>query len=154
MAPFNRNPALASKIATLRLKIAPIICMVSGEPHPAYPNTMLEFWLLTEAQLDMMAHYYSQSTPSKYTYMYPRTMGWDKGFLSGSREDQATADGRYQLSTAGRIAIKRRKFARFIGMRGCETPAWETQAHIRVLEYRVVRSLQEEERSANRAKWV
>jgi len=144
----SRSDTLASKIATLHLKIAPIICVVSGEPHSAYPNTMLEFWLLTEARLDMMAHYYSQSTPSKYTNMYPRTMGWDKGFLSSLGEDQATTDGRYQLSTADRIAIKRRKFARFIGMRGCEIPGWGTQAHIRALEYRVVRSLQEEERSA------
>ena len=86
--------------------------------------------------------------------MYPRTMGWDKDFLSAPREDQATTDGRYQLSTADRIAIKRRKFARFIGIRGCETPEWETRAHIRTLEYRVVISLHEEERSANRAKWI
>ncbi|OCL01804.1 hypothetical protein AOQ84DRAFT_204011 [Glonium stellatum] len=151
MAPSNRNLALASKIATLRLKIAPIICVTSGVPHPAFPNTMLAFWLLTEAQLDTMARYYSQSTPSKYTFMYPRTMGWDKAFLAVSRKDQAADDDRHVLSAADRIAIKRRKFAKFIGMRGCETPEWETQAHIRILERRIIRSLEEEETDV---KWI
>jgi hypothetical protein len=113
-APSNRNSALESKIKTLHLKNDPIVCVISSKPHPAHPNTMLEFCLLTEAQLDSMAHYYSQSVPSGYTNIYSRTMSWDRGFLSVSREDQAANDGRHRLSATDRILLKQRKFAKFI----------------------------------------
>lgn len=99
-----------------------------------------------------MAHFYSQSTPDKFTNMYPRVMGWDTEFLSAPRPSQMN-DGQFRLSTEDRITIKRRKFAKFIGMRGCETPSWEIQAHIRALEGHITRSVQEEEKSSKHMKW-
>jgi hypothetical protein len=82
MAPANRSPALAEKIATMRLKICPIVSLIWGQPPDHFPGTMLQLWLLTEAQLDSMAHFYSQSTPDEFTSLYPRAMKWDKYFLS------------------------------------------------------------------------
>ncbi|EMF13803.1 uncharacterized protein SEPMUDRAFT_85001, partial [Sphaerulina musiva SO2202] len=66
MAPSTRrNSALAKKIATLQLRLAPLVPLPAGPPHPAFPDTLLAFHLLTEAELDSIAHYYHQSTPSQ-----------------------------------------------------------------------------------------
>lgn len=83
MAPSNRNsPALAKKIATLQLRLAPLVPLPSGPPHPAFPKTLLAFHLLTEDELDSIAHYYHQSTPGPWTQHYPAVMNWDKDFLA------------------------------------------------------------------------
>ncbi|KAF2498417.1 hypothetical protein BU16DRAFT_615460 [Lophium mytilinum] len=151
MSPAARSPALASKIATMRLKICPIVSVMCGQASEHFPGTMLEFWLLTEAQLDGMAHFYSQSTPDEFTNLYPRPMKWDKDFLStATPKAMSSREKRYRLNIQDRMAIKRRKFAKFIGMRGCETPGWEVRAHLRALESRIMRIVEEEERTLKR----
>ncbi|QIW95432.1 hypothetical protein AMS68_000950 [Peltaster fructicola] len=83
MAPSTRaNPALTRKIATLQLTLAPFVPLPAGVPHPAFPKTLLAFHLLTEDELDSLAHYYHQSTPGPWTHQYPATMNWDKDFLA------------------------------------------------------------------------
>ncbi|KAF2482326.1 hypothetical protein BDY17DRAFT_158140 [Neohortaea acidophila] len=83
MAPITRrNGILAKKIATLQLSLAPLVPLPSGPPHPAFPRTLLAFHLLTEDELDSIAHYYHQSTPGPYSYHYPSNMNWDKEFLA------------------------------------------------------------------------
>nr|OQO25019.1 hypothetical protein B0A51_08000 [Rachicladosporium sp. CCFEE 5018] len=92
MAPLTRrSSALAAKIATLQLQLAPLVPLPSGPPHPAFPKTLLAFHLLTEDELDSIAHHYHQSTPGPWTMHYPAVMNWDKEFLArptrrGSRE--------------------------------------------------------------------
>jgi hypothetical protein len=63
----------------------------TGPPHPAFPKTLLAFHLLTEDELDSIAHHYHQSTPGPWTQHYPALMNWDKDFLA--RSD--TADPRH-----------------------------------------------------------
>lgn len=83
MAPLTRrNSALAKKIATLQLRLAPLIPLPSGPPHHAFPKTLLAFHLLTEDELDSIAHYYHQSTPGPWSDHYPANMNWDKDFLA------------------------------------------------------------------------
>ncbi|KAK4952392.1 hypothetical protein LTR10_009198 [Elasticomyces elasticus] len=83
MAPTTRrNSALAKKIATLKLTLAPLVPLPSGPPHPAFPKTLMAFHLLTEAELDSIAHYYHQSTPGPWSDHYPASMNWDKDFLA------------------------------------------------------------------------
>lgn len=83
MAPLTRrNGALAKKIATLQLTLAPLVPMPSGPPHPGFPKTLLAFHLLTEEELDSIAHYYHQSTPGPWSDHYPANMNWDKEFLA------------------------------------------------------------------------
>lgn len=83
MAPLTRrNSALAKKIATLQLHLAPLVPLPSGPPHPAFPKTLMAFHLLNEEELDSIASYYHQSTPGIWTYHYPATMNWDKDFLA------------------------------------------------------------------------
>ncbi|TKA68196.1 hypothetical protein B0A49_05930 [Cryomyces minteri] len=128
MSPLTRdNPALAGKIESLRLPLAPLRALPSGEPHPIFPLTVLHFWLLTEAELDALAHHYHQSTPSEWSFSYPVRMNWDKRTFSHMRGDAGTA------AAGERLKVKRRKFGNFIGLRGCETPVEEVEWRIRTL---------------------
>ena len=88
MAPLTRpnNAALSKKIATLQLELAPLVPLPSGPPHPAFPKTLLAFHLLTEDELDSIAHHYHQSTPGPWTQHYPALMNWDKEFLAKPRD--------------------------------------------------------------------
>lgn len=83
MAPLTRrNSLLAQRIATLQLHLAPLVPLPEGPPHPAFPKTIMAFHLMTEDELDSMAHYYHQSTPGQWTNKYPAPMNWDKEFLA------------------------------------------------------------------------
>ncbi|KAK4550262.1 hypothetical protein LTR36_003229 [Oleoguttula mirabilis] len=83
MAPTTRrNSVLAKKIATLQLKLAPLVPLPSGPPHPSFPKTLMAFHLLSEDELDSIAHYYHQSTPGPWSNHYPENMNWDKDFLA------------------------------------------------------------------------
>lgn len=53
----KRNPNLALKISQMRLTIAPIVHVTTGQPAPDFPHTMLSLFTLTEAQLDALATY-------------------------------------------------------------------------------------------------
>ena len=83
MAPLTRrNSTLAKKITTLQLRLAPLVPLPTGPPHPAFPKTLMAFHLLTEEELDSIAHYYHQSTPGPWSNHYPANMNWDKDFLA------------------------------------------------------------------------
>ena len=56
-------------------------------------------------------------------------MGWDQEYFAA-------------LQTPVRIAIKRRKFGKFIGLRGCETPVTETDARIHLIEDRILEDIE------------
>jgi hypothetical protein len=93
--------ALRERIERLALSLAPLVRLTTGEIHPAFPKTLLHYHLLTDTQLDDLAHFYHQRTPSYWTMHYPKPMGWRTGLT---------------------IDEKRRKFGKFIGMMGCDTP--------------------------------
>ncbi|MCJ1393842.1 hypothetical protein MMC18_006718 [Xylographa bjoerkii] len=94
---------LSTHLTHLRLPLAPLLSITTGTPHPAFPPTLLHFHLLTEAQLDELAHYYHQRTPSQCSFLYPEPVvgRWDR---------------------AADIERKRRWWGRFVGLRGCESP--------------------------------
>ncbi|KAM0709425.1 hypothetical protein Q7P35_003463 [Cladosporium inversicolor] len=96
MAPLTRpnNAALTQKIATLQLELAPLVPLPSGPPHPSFPKTLLAFHLLTEDELDSIAHHYHQSTPGPWTQHYPALMNWDKDFLARSTDGQGKREGK------------------------------------------------------------
>ncbi|KAF3762399.1 hypothetical protein M406DRAFT_341632 [Cryphonectria parasitica EP155] len=95
------NEALDKKLEQMALPLAPLVQLTSGHVHPAFPSTLLNFWLLTDAQLDEIAHFYHQRTPSPWTRHYPCPITWVEGLS---------------------LEEKRRKIGKFIGLRGCETP--------------------------------
>lgn len=213
MAP--KNKALAQKLATLRLPLAPLVPLPDGSPHAAFPRTLLAYHILTEEQLDSIAHYYHQSTPGFWTNQYPECMNWDKAFLNASKEASergrqdalrrlslpggssiavgssaeggATTEEEWwnnimdferasaaacgsvspkatspatvvtppqsrrwsasQMSTQDRVAIKRRKVGKFIGLLGMHTPIEEVEGRIRWYLERAIRVAREESRA-------
>jgi hypothetical protein len=149
----QRNPALAKKIEQMRLTIAPIVHVCTGAPPEAFPTSMLQLFLLTEPQLDTMAHYYSQVSPTAdeaYTppsntydlkHAYPQTMDWQRPFL---QSDPSLPDS-CKLTDVERLRVKMRMFARFIGIRGAETPRWEYERQVEILRAKIERSVRDEE---------
>lgn len=98
----HRNPALDAKIAQMALPLAPLVRLTTGEIHPVFPSTLLNFWLLTSEQCDELAAFYHQRSPFNiYKRHYPCPVEW--------RADASLEE-------------KRRWIGRFIGLRGCESP--------------------------------
>ena len=139
----ERNPVLAEKISQMRLTIAPIVHVETGQPAPDFPATMLDLFLLTESQLDALAAYYHQTSLTDLTHQYPQTMNWSQPFLD---HNDALPEN-CQLGELERLKVKMRMFARFIGMRGADTPRWEYERQVEILRNKIQRSVQEEERS-------
>jgi hypothetical protein len=142
----ERNPELALKISQMRLTIAPIVHVRTGLPCPVFPKSMFNLFLLTESQLDQLAQYYSQTSPSELTHLYPRTMDWTKPFLC---VDDGLPEN-CKLSELERVKIKMRMFARFIGMDGADTPVWEYERQVEILRNKVARNVEEEEKSSRK----
>ena len=95
-----RSPAFEQKLRQMALPLAPLVQMTTGEVHPAFPGTLLNFWLLTDAQLEELAHFYHQRTPCLWTFRYPCPITfWDEDLP---------------------LEEKRRRIGKFIGLRGCE----------------------------------
>ncbi|CAN8099298.1 unnamed protein product [Discula destructiva] len=97
----KRNEDLEKKIRQMALPLAPLVQLTSGHTHPAFPSTLLNFWLLTSEQLDELATFYHQRWPCEFTRHYPCPITWC--------EDLSLEE-------------KRRKIGKFIGLRGCDTP--------------------------------
>lgn len=79
-------------------------------------------------------------------------MNWDRDFLAVpnmlmSREEQETC-----LPDEERLAIKRRMFGKFIGLRGCDTPLQEMEKRVKFLEATVEREMRRERENMGR-KW-
>ncbi|KAK8175445.1 hypothetical protein IWX90DRAFT_411989 [Phyllosticta citrichinensis] len=129
----------AQKVDKLKLRLCPLYPMPCGPPHPDFPKSLLHFWLLNEEQLDNIAAYYHQTTANQWTELYPCPMHWDVEFLA----DPA-------LSPEDRLAIKRRKIGKFIGLRGCDTPIEESKKQVDFAIARIEKQV-EMEREAARA---
>jgi hypothetical protein len=95
------NPDLQAKISQLALPLAPLVQLTSGRVHPSFPPTLLHYHLLTDAELDDLAHFYHQRTPCALTAQYPKPVDWKAGLTVGE---------------------KKRKWGWFMGLRGCQSP--------------------------------
>lgn len=117
----------------LRAPLVPLISVSTGLPHPSFPTSLLQYHLLTHAQLDSLARWYHQVAPAvDETFMYPAWIpAWtslDESEASSHNNvvlDDAAPDD-YEGEGAGErgldLETKRRRFGRFIGLRGCESP--------------------------------
>ncbi|RAL09258.1 uncharacterized protein BO97DRAFT_458412 [Aspergillus homomorphus CBS 101889] len=108
----NRTtPTLEAITTHLRTKLYPLVSSTTGHEHPAFPRTLLAFHCLTHAQLDALArHFHQVYPPVAATGFYPITVPPWVG------TDRSSGRGNVDLET------KRRRFGRFIGLRGCESP--------------------------------
>jgi hypothetical protein len=126
----QRSPALQAKICQMALPLAPLVRLTTGDIHPYFPSTLLNFWLLTSDQLDELAHFYHQRTPSVWSAHYPCPVVWGSGLT---------------------LEEKRRKIGRFIGLSGCESPV-KTESQI-LEEARRLRGQQEKEMWNRKLRW-
>ncbi|KAK6954405.1 hypothetical protein Daesc_004372 [Daldinia eschscholtzii] len=100
-----QNAAFREKLRQMALPLAPLVQLTTGEIHQSFPLTLLKFWLLTDAELEELAHFYHQRTPCQWTFHYPCPIAWSSDMP---------------------LEEKRRRIGRFIGLRGCETPTTTT----------------------------
>ncbi|KAL4739001.1 hypothetical protein BDV11DRAFT_126892 [Aspergillus similis] len=105
------HPEFKDKIANLARKLHPLVSYPTGLIHPYFPKSVLAFNLLTSAQLDALAlHFHQVYPPRRETFRYPLPIKpWliTNGFVRDLGVD---------------TEVKRRRFGRFIGLRGCESP--------------------------------
>ncbi|EXJ57933.1 hypothetical protein A1O7_05356 [Cladophialophora yegresii CBS 114405] len=109
----------------LRTPLVPLISVATGLPHPQFPTSLLQYHLLTHDQLDSLARWYHQVEPAvQETFLYPACI---PAWTSLHDEDrQVEVD----------LETKRRRWGRFIGLRGCESPGTETNEHGNPIETR------------------
>ncbi|CAK7266301.1 hypothetical protein SEPCBS57363_002021 [Sporothrix epigloea] len=99
-----RRPALEAKLRHMAQTLHPLVHAVTGDVHPYFPLTIFQYWLLNDEQLNALASFYHQRTPHPLKQLYPCPVLWPRRGLT--------------------LEDKRRKFGRFIGLRGCESPLW------------------------------
>ncbi|ETI27333.1 hypothetical protein G647_09523 [Cladophialophora carrionii CBS 160.54] len=109
----------------LRTPLVPLISVATGLPHPQFPTSLLQYHLLTHDQLDSLARWYHQVEPAvQETFLYPACI---PAWTSLHDEDR-------QIDVD--LETKRRRWGRFIGLRGCESPGTETDEHGNPIETR------------------
>ena len=97
----------------------------TGVVHPAFPGTLLAFWLLSDDQLESLASFYHQRTPHPLYCEYPRPVAWQSDVP---------------------LELKRKRLGRFIGLNGCESPAeWPTASFSSLAELVAMQDMSEEE---------
>ena len=94
----------------LSTPLQPLVSCIEGRVHPDFPNTLLQYHLLTATQLDNLAwHYHQISPPVPESAWYPiQVTPW----LGSQSKKERAID----------LKTKRRRFGRFIGLQGCESP--------------------------------
>lgn len=128
-----REPPTATQqylVAALTHLIQPLIPLVSittGLPHPEFPRTLLSYHLLTHEQLDRLARFYHQTIDAGWErWMYPSPLVWGKSWCGSQPVHAPSAQN---MLSNRRILVdletKRRRWGRFIGLQGCESPVHE-----------------------------
>ena len=104
----------------LRASLVPLISVTTGLSHPHFPTSLLQYHLLTHDQLDSLARWYHQVTPPvEETFQYP---AWIPAWTSLHPSLFSTGDA---ATAETDLETKRRRWGRFIGLRGCDTPTVE-----------------------------
>ncbi|ETN42901.1 uncharacterized protein HMPREF1541_02059 [Cyphellophora europaea CBS 101466] len=115
--------AYHSVITHLSTTLVPLISVSTGLPHPEFPRSLLQYHLLTHAQLDSLARWYHQTEPATAeSWQYPAIIPpFTSAALSMALGDGANSSAFDNVS----LETKRRRWGRFIGLRGCESPTEE-----------------------------
>ncbi|MCJ1299165.1 hypothetical protein MMC08_001957 [Hypocenomyce scalaris] len=110
-----KSPSLlARRLQHLLTPLHPLFSITTGTPHPSFPRTLLAYHLLTEAELDSLAHFYHQRTPCEWSASYPASLTPGKWWRAEG--------GVSSMDVVARVQRKRRRFGRFVGLRDCESP--------------------------------
>ncbi|GKZ75393.1 hypothetical protein AnigIFM56816_000045 [Aspergillus niger] len=107
------HPHLPLILAHFRTPLHPLVSSTTGHQHPDFPRSLLQYNLLTSEQLDRLAvHFHQVDPPVRGTFWYPVRIvqPWIR---SGGAKG-------YVVDEEVGLEVKRRRFGRFIGLRGCE----------------------------------
>lgn len=115
--PKKVHPSFQPILRHLRTPLCPLVSSTTGQQHPAFPKTLLAYHLLTSRQLDDLArHFHQVCPPVEATRAYPVSIpAW-----IGTQGEKSVD-----------LQTKRRRFGRFIGLRGCESPTVGTAGSAR-----------------------
>ncbi|KAJ5777057.1 hypothetical protein N7520_000303 [Penicillium odoratum] len=103
------HPDFAPVLGYLRQRLHPLVSCTTGQIPPDFPETMLSYHLLTNSQLDKLAQFFHQTSQTRpETWMYPTKI--QKPWVGTNAEVDVN------------LETKRRRFGRFIGLRGCDSP--------------------------------
>ena len=127
-----RREAFREKLRQMALPLKPLVQMTTGHVHPAFPVTLLNFWLLTDWELEELAHFYHQRTPSHWTMQYPCPITWGADLP---------------------LEEKRRKIGKFIGLRVSASPVYVRTEEEILEEARRARQAEEEEMWRRKLQW-
>lgn len=123
----KQRRAVATHIITyLAYPLVPLVSVTTGESHPGFPSSILQFQLLTHDQLDSLARWYHQTSDAgRERWDYPCPLDEGKTWCRASSRARNGDEGmNVDLDT------KRRRWGRFIGLRGCESPVVQQQQQV------------------------
>ncbi|KAI1615036.1 hypothetical protein EDD37DRAFT_630115 [Exophiala viscosa] len=123
-ATLRTRAQYTNSLQHLRAPLVPLISVSNGLPHPQFPTTLLQYHLLTHDQLDSLARWYHQvDPPLDETFMYPAWIpAWTSLHPSHEYRNVVLDNDSTPSSHNVDLETKRRRFGRFIGLRGCESP--------------------------------
>lgn len=102
----KKHPQFDATVCYFARQLHPLVSTATGLAHPEFPTSLLQYHLLTHAQLDALSiHYHQVFPPVPETTLYPISI---KPWI-GTNESVS-------------LDVKRRRFGQFIGMKGCESP--------------------------------
>ncbi|KAL3465338.1 hypothetical protein BJX64DRAFT_285596 [Aspergillus heterothallicus] len=112
---IHPHPDFLPTLERLSRALHPLVSVTTGLPHPAFPKSILAYNMLTTHELnDLAIHFHQVYPPTRETFRYPLPVKpWvaTNGFVRDLGFD---------------IEVKRRRFGRFIGLKGCESPVEAT----------------------------
>lgn len=145
-----REVDLKSRLSHLSRRLVPLVSVTTGLPHPEFPTNLLRFQLLTHDQLDALARWYHQfedgvedPTREGLRWKYPCPLGIGKTWCGVGR------DGDVEMVVE--LETKRRRWGRFIGLQGCESPVEDGEESVEEMEARLEREWREALRRAREA---
>lgn len=118
---------LKTTVAHLSSTLQPLISVRTGREHPEFPRSLLQYHLLTHDQLDRLAQHYHQTlNGGRERWDYPCPIGWGKVWCGPVRSESLHDSSLVEKKHLVDLATKRRRWGRFIGLRGCESPVNES----------------------------
>lgn len=103
-------------------ELVPLISVRTGEAHPDFPSSLLQYHLLTHDQLDSLARHYHQTIDAgneRWDYPYP--IAWGKVWC-GNNPAPTTSLSNQSRRHLVDLNTKRRRFGRFIGLKVESSP--------------------------------
>ena len=160
----RKNTSLLSRrFAHMLRPLAPLLSIETGVAHPRFPQTLLHYFLLTGTELEDLAHFYHQRTPSKFSMHYP--MPVVSRWHAPTRNDQADAEilalseilnvplDEEDVWSFCQLKSKRHRFGRFMGLQGLESGEGEGNMREEMERWVAVEMAKKERRDTELESW-